>query len=336
MNDLEQYLLENPEYIEIIDGLINFEKEEGDVEAFDVEDSDNLASWRSSNVPIHGSRLYQLETKGVLERTYDSNSTTRYSVNDREQLRELLDEINDKYEDGKEIVHHNFPSEDSLDDDIFSNVVGFDDAKWLLKRSLTTDSITNILLVGPPGSAKTVFLLSIRKLEDAVFIPASDSTAAGFNEIMFNKKPKYVLMDEIDDMDPSDQESMSTYMENGIVKETKYQKTREMKINTKTFAAANETNPIADHILNRFTVLEFPEYTKEEYVEVCANVLPDEENTPHDNATQIAELLWDLRGTADVREAISVARLSRGDPEKVIGVLDKYSDDSKSLAEKFK
>ena len=41
----------------------------------------------------------------------------------------------------------------------FQNIIGYDDIKKIFKMSLNSDKPVHILLVGPPASAKTLFML---------------------------------------------------------------------------------------------------------------------------------------------------------------------------------
>lgn len=325
MGGMKQYLENNPDYIEIVENIIEYEEENKNPDNPWIRDKDYDSCWESSDVNEHPTRLYQLEVNGVLERVADTNSTTKYSLQSRERAKKVIDDLSIDKEGNMEVMH-DFPEEDELPDDLFDDVIGYDDVKWLIRRGLTTDDITNFLLVGPPGSAKTVFLMCIEKMGGAEFIPSNDATAAGFNQVMFEKTPQYILLDELDDMDPSDQKVLSQYTETGIVKETKHDKTREMKTNTKTFASANGTDSILDHIVDRFTTLHFEEYDRDEYIEVCEHILQRNEGKTKENARKIAEVLWEKEESGDVRQAIQVARLSRGDPEKVVEVIDEYSE----------
>jgi Holliday junction DNA helicase RuvB len=321
------YLEENPKYIEHLEKIVEHEEDVAPMDDSILEGKPFDARWSSKDVKIHSSTLYQLEINGFLERVYDSNKYTDYALVDRDKTKEILDNITIDETTGTMEVIHDFPEWEQLPADLFDDVVGYDKVKWLLKRGITTDKITNFLLIGPPGSAKTVFLLCLEELEGTEFIPAMDASAPGFLEVMFEKQPRVMMFDELDDMPKSEQKSLSSYTETGIVKETKHDKTREMKTNAKTFASANSTSSILNHIEDRFTVLEFEKYTKEEYIEVCENILPDKENSTPKEARTIAELLFEKHGEGDVRKAISVARLSRGDPERVISVLDEFSAD---------
>ena len=54
--------------------------------------------------------------------------------------------------------------------------------------------------------------------------------------MLFMKKPKYLMIDEIDKMSASDQASLLGLMETGELVETKVSKTRSIKLKTWVFA----------------------------------------------------------------------------------------------------
>ena len=58
-----------------------------------------------------------------------------------------------------------------------SEISGYDDLKDIIYRALDSDASFNLLLVGQPASAKTLFLLGIQDLGDkAVYFDGSNST----------------------------------------------------------------------------------------------------------------------------------------------------------------
>ena len=69
---------------------------------------------------------------------------------------------------------HNVPNENI--NELFDNIIGHNDVKKLFKLSLSSDIPVHILLVGPPASAKTLFMLECIKLERSHFIIGSQST----------------------------------------------------------------------------------------------------------------------------------------------------------------
>lgn len=333
----KEWLKDNQSYINILKAIIKYEENNQEPDHHYVEDTDYDSYWKSRDIGAHPNKIYQLEVNGFVDRVYDSSNKTVYTLEDRSEIKDIISEVEedmasegDKKYSGEVVeAMHSFPSQDDLPDGLFDEIIGYDDAKWLIKRGLTTDKITNFLLIGDSGTAKTVFLMSIMEyLDDAVFVSASESTSAGVIDKMFTEKPRYMLIDEFDDMENSHQSAFASYTETGIVDETKFGKDRKMETNTKTFAAANDRDKIKDNIFDRFNVIEFERYTYDEFIEVCEHLLPMKEGKTPEESKKIAEAVWDYKGEGDVRAAIQVARLSRDDPEKVVGVLDEYSGSS--------
>ena len=340
MSDTE-WLRANPQYLDILRDAIEHEESldpedfEGDkvLRGYNEDNGTNHeVYWENTDIPHHPTKVYQLESRGFLDRVFDTNSTTRYAIHNREKVKQIVTDFNEKFEGDAEVVMHDFPDKEDLDG-VFSDVVGYDDVKWLLKEALTSDDIVNILLVGPPGSGKTVFLRCINKLERSAFINGKKTSEAGFTDKMFDELPRYMCIDELDDMGTDDQVSLADYTEEGVLVETKgNNRKRELRTNTKTFATANSVNDIAEQIDNRFTDLHFDEYSLDEFKEVCKNIIPREYGHTEEGAIEIAEAVWEIDGFANVRKAEDVASLSRNaDPKRVVGVLENYSPDESGL-----
>lgn len=330
MKDLRGWLEEHPDYIDVLEHIAQYEKENLKPDNSLIEDTYYDTYWSASDVHIMGTRLYQLEMAGFLERVYDSNKHTDYALSDRDKIETLLGEIQFD-SDGAQTVIHDFPSEDELDEiGVFDDVVGYEKAKWLMRKAMASDNIVNIVLVGPPGSGKTVFLRCIRKLKKSAFVSGKKTSEAGFTDVMFEKTPRYVCIDELDDMDSNDQETLSDYTEDGILVETKgNNKRRTLETNAKTFASANTLDSVIEQIENRFTDLHFDQYTLEEFKEVCRNILTREYDHTEESAERIADAVWEMDGYGNVRKAEDVAALSDDgdDLKKVIEVLDEYSQE---------
>lgn len=331
-DELKTFLANNPEYIEILENALEFEENTKKEDHAFLRDEPYDTFWKYQNVGAHPNRVYQLELKGIIDRPHNTKNTTTLVLSDREFVRDVLDDINSDMGDDAVQIVHDFPEENELPEDLFEEIIGYDDIKWLLKRSLSTDKIINFILIGPPGSAKTLFLMSIYKLKGAEFVFGSEATSAGYFDEIFEKQPKYMLFDEIGDMSNKDQKSLAQFTEDGILSETKFGKNREMHTNANTYATANYKENIVDKILDRFTVLEFEKYDYEEFIQVCEHLLPMREGKNEEEAKLIADAVWKSEGHGDVRKAIQIARLSRGDPEKVIDVIDEYSSTKKVLS----
>ena len=58
----------------------------------------------------------------------------------------------------------------------FGNIEGYDDIKDLVRRALDADENYNLLLCGPPASAKTLFLLGTLECRKGVYFDGSNTT----------------------------------------------------------------------------------------------------------------------------------------------------------------
>jgi Holliday junction DNA helicase RuvB len=134
----------------------------------------------------------------------------------------------------------------------FEDIIGYEHIKRLFRMALKSESTTNILLVGPPALAKTMFLTSLLVfLKNAYFVDGGNSTKAGMIDYLFENRPRYLLIDEIDKLAPKHQTFLLNLMETGIISETKFRKTREMTINTSVFATSNDTGKLSAPLQSR-------------------------------------------------------------------------------------
>src|SRR5206468_12153393 len=132
----------------------------------------------------------------------------------------------------------------------FENIVGNVDTKLILNKAILSRKPVHVLLAGKPGCAKTMFLTEIMyTIKKSYFIVGSNTTKAGLVNQLFEKEPKYLLIDEIDKMSRDDQVSLLHLMETGIISETKVKKTREMELTSWVFATCNNNENIIEPLL---------------------------------------------------------------------------------------
>jgi Holliday junction DNA helicase RuvB len=115
----------------------------------------------------------------------------------------------------------------------------------------------HVLLTSPPGMAKTQFLLAIRNIfnNQCCFVIGSNSTKKGIIDVLFEKRPQILLIDELETMSYDTQESLLSLMETGIISETKKTSSREMQLeDIKVFATSNDTKDLLNPLLSRFVV----------------------------------------------------------------------------------
>ena len=156
---------------------------------------------------------------------------------------------------------------------LFESIVGYSDVKRLFQLSLSSEKPVHILLVGPPASAKTLFMIECMRLERSYFTLGSHSTKSGMIDYLFDKRPRYLIVDEIEHMPMKDQTGLLSLMETGILAETKFQKTRNTHLKTWVFATSNATDRMLTPLLSRFVVLHFKQYSFGSFREVCAHIL---------------------------------------------------------------
>jgi hypothetical protein len=82
----------------------------------------------------------------------------------------------------------------------FENMHGYDDIKDIVKRVLDAEDNYNLLFIGPPASAKTLFLLGIIEYKKGVYFDGSNTTNR-ILDVLEEKRPKIICIDErVNDM----------------------------------------------------------------------------------------------------------------------------------------
>jgi Holliday junction DNA helicase RuvB len=208
----------------------------------------------------------------------------------------------------KELLHVNKPSR-------FEEIVGYNDIKRIFAKAILSKRPVQLLLVGSPGSAKTMFLTEImRRHKDSYFVVGSNTTKAGLVNQLFERRPKFMLIDELEKMSYTDQTSLLHLMETGIISETKINKTRQIQLTSWVFATANSCDKIIQPLLSRFAILEIPEYNFEEFTEIALTRLA-RENIDKPIALSIVEKVWHELDSKDIRDVIKVGRLASSSEE---------------------
>jgi MoxR-like ATPase len=216
----------------------------------------------------------------------------------------------------------------------FEQIVGQNDIKQIFAKAILSKRPIHILLVGSPGSAKTIFLTEImRHYKESYFIVGSNTTKAGLVNQLFERRPKFLLIDELEKMSVTDQTSLLHLMETGLISETKINKTRQMELTSWVFATANSSEKIIEPLLSRFAILEMPEYTFEEFTEIAVSKLT-KEKVNKQVASVIAEKVWNELDSRDIRDVIKVGRLAGSSEEVsfVVNILKKRISKSQYCA----
>jgi Holliday junction resolvasome RuvABC ATP-dependent DNA helicase subunit len=203
----------------------------------------------------------------------------------------------------------------------FNDIIGYDHIKRLFRLALDSESAVHILLVGPPASAKTMFLTSLmHHLKNSYFTDGTNSTKAGMIDYLFENKPRYLLVDEIDKVAPKDQAMLLNLMETGIVSETKYGKTRSAQMMTSVFATSNDIDRLSAPLQSRFFIVKLEPYTYEQFCHITEGLL-SRQKIDGAVANIIADAVWNK--SQDVRDCMKIGTLSKSTKD-VEFILDKF------------
>jgi hypothetical protein len=101
----------------------------------------------------------------------------------------------------------------------FGNIEGYDDVKYHVRRALDSEENYNLLLCGPPASGKTLFLQEIEYAgkKRGVFFDRSNTTSR-ILDVLEEKRPKIILLDELDKMSRQFQNQLLNFLESGRIK----------------------------------------------------------------------------------------------------------------------
>jgi len=265
-----------------------------------AEPSSWKLGWEWSGVGVHPAIVNNLITKGFVVKTYSSNRYKHYK---------LTEEGKNAAQSGPIEVPQ---SEDfSVDfSNLFSTIVGHDDIKELIREALQLDKPLHVLLWGPPAIAKTLFLWEIERLGGGrtLWLMGSGASKAGMWDMIADRKPRWLLVDELEKMPQIDQAGLLSLMEKGRITRTKVNRNIDVVLKTWVIATANRIDHIHQELKSRFAIQHLEEYSAREFMAVVVGVLQQYENIDEESSHNIALKL--VGKTHDVRDAIRVARLS--------------------------
>jgi Holliday junction DNA helicase RuvB len=208
---------------------------------------------------------------------------------------------------------------------LFDDIVGFDDVKSLFEMAIKAERPVHLLLCGPPASAKSLFMRSLTKLERSYYAVGTSSTKSGIFDYLFEHRPRYFIIDELEKMNKKDQTSLLNLMESGILSELKHNQQRSTQLKTWVFASCNSTDKLLQPLLTRFRDIHFKPYTEEEFVEIVVNVLDREEGVDRDIALVIADSVFNRLKSSNIRECVRIARLAKNDPSQVNKIIETFA-----------
>jgi MoxR-like ATPase len=208
---------------------------------------------------------------------------------------------------------------------LFDDIVGFGDVKALFEMAIKAERPVHLLLCGPPSSGKSLFMSSLTRLERSYYAVGSSSTKSGIFDYLFEYRPRYFIIDELEKMNKKDQTSLLNLMESGILSELKHNQQRTTQLKTWVFASCNSTDKLLLPLLTRFAIFHFKPYTEEEFEDIVVNVLDREEGVDRDIALLIADGVYNQLKSSNIRECVRIARLARNDSAQVNKIIETFA-----------
>jgi Holliday junction DNA helicase RuvB len=255
-------------------------------------------SWR--HVRIWPATLSRLFKDGYLENVFRSNSYTGY------RLSELGKKLTTgaKSEEPAQTTDEPIPA-----DGLFADIIGHDEVKELLMACLLAEKPVHVLLAGPPALAKSLFLWDIERAagERAIWLVGSATSKAGLWDIVAERHPQIILIDELDKMNAADTAALLSMMEGGRLVRAKRGRELNLSNQLRVIAASNRFTMLSPELKSRFAIRKLSAYSRSDYLIVVKGVLVRREGLTQELADEVARRLDGI--SQDVRDAIRVARL---------------------------
>jgi len=212
----------------------------------------------------------------------------------------------------------------------FDKIQGYDDIKEIVKRALNGSDTYNLIFIGSPASGKTLFLEGIMEIrKDAVYFDATNMTNR-ILDILEEKRPKIICIDEIEKASKNWQEKLLNFMESGRIKVDQQKKSYDFIINgAKVFSTCNDISRLSKPLQSRFRKIFLPKYSQEQFLNVCEKIM---QKLSPSIARYIGAKVYETDG--DVRNALQVGKLVERndgpeDIERIMNTLMRYGADRK-------
>jgi len=231
-----------------------------------------------------------------------------------------------KWLDGKSVFK--FRRDPTGDSQIFDTIVGYHGIKRTFIRSLKSKDPVHILLVGPPGQAKTMFLKSILRVfghNKAFFTVGGNASKSGLIDVLFEMRPKYLLVDEIEYLKSEYQTILLSLMETGILTQTLHNKVRQTHLKTWVFATSNGVRRLSEPLLSRFRVMYMSEYEFSLFYEISVKRLLAEGLSDH-AADEIAKSVWEQLPNPNIRNCMQIGHLVKNESNIPMAIADEIQN----------
>lgn len=314
-----EFLSSHPEYLDLLARIVAHN------EANAVKWTMDCQGFEYYDVQAEPAQLRKLYSMGIIKIVYRSRSTTTYRISELDKVKALLEPATS----APDVLPDQGNAAIEVPGNLLDMVIGFDDMKDTIMRSLKSVKPVHFIFIGPPSSAKSILLLCLDQIPGSQMVLGGSLTKVGLRELLLDTRPPVLLIDEIEKVENIKTLSvLLSLMATGIVIDTKSGVHRRDVMNTRVFACCNSRHGLSGELLSRFAQFVLRPYTGDEFKNIVVNVLTAREGKTPDMAGYIADKVYGVMGSRDVRDALRVARLSNttDDVDKTVGVMKKYSE----------
>ena len=252
-------------------------------------------------IPAEARYLNSLAIRDIVRVTNKSRKSVHYVLDNLELTDKVLRKLR-----GEDVDLDLKEPEERIPEDFLGTLVGYDDLKELILRSLRAERPLHLLLIGPPASGKSIVLSEIDRLPRSRFALGGGSTKAGITQLLAEQRPRYLIIDEIDKANTQDLSTLLSLMESGLVSITKVHHQEQVRMKTWVFAGGNSLKGIAPELASRFEIKHMEPYTREDFLVVAERVLIMREDAEPGIARVIAATVADR--SLDIRDVVKFRR----------------------------
>ena len=265
-------------------------------------DKEYRIGWSWRHVRIWPATLSRLFKDGYLENVFRSNSYTGYRLS---ELGKKLVAGMESEETTQAASNEPIPA-----GGLFEDIIGHEDVKELLTACLLAEKPVHVLLAGPPALAKSLFLWDIEQAagERAIWLVGSATSKAGLWDVVAERQPQIILIDELDKMNAVDTAALLSMMEGGRLVRAKRGRELNLSNQLRVVAASNRLRLLSPELKSRFAIKKLTAYSRSDYLTVVRGVLAQREGMDQELADEVARRLDGV--SQDVRDAIRIARLA--------------------------
>jgi len=274
--------------------------------------------WQAMEVARAPAKLKLLLNSSIIGISFKSNTSTYYALAGKEILKSWLMRPPTPTKEGERVPK-----------DLFSCIIGYDDIKNEMLHTLTEGIVSHYLLIGPPATSKSLFLMEVGRLPEAYLATGSSVRGPGLTDALKTYRPTVLSLDEADKIPMDALAVLLSVMETGDVLETKFRRHSKASLNLSVFAAANTVDRMPPEFLSRFegNLFYFHPYAEEEFIRVCQGYLVTREGLQPELSRYVGKVVYNELDN-DIRTARGIAKRLREssmkEVDRVVLLMKKY------------